>query len=271
MMREQPQLTVLPQTNRARSSAHPFAWRGWLAAGVAVLAVGIGVMAWVNRASDHYATALGEQRMVKLEDGSIVHLNTRSRISVHFLDSQREVRLEQGEALFQVERDPARPFIVRSGSTTVRAVGTAFNVYRRGSEVQVTVVEGRAQVSAMPRARTTARDNTPAATLPTLLAAGEAAVVAEDHISKTTAGAVSRAVAWRERRLVFKDTPLGEVASEFNRYNKSQMRIEGEALQARAITGVFSADHPQSLILYLSEFGSLQVSPEGEDWVVRAR
>jgi transmembrane sensor len=103
------------------------------------------------------------------------------------------------------------------------------------------------------------------------LGAGEEAVVAKGIISKTDGETVSHAVVWQQRRLVFKDTPLGEVTAEFNRYNASQLRVEGDVLKAKPLTGVFSADHPQSLVLYLTEFAELEVRPEGKDWVVRDR
>lgn len=244
--------------------------RGVLAAAVALLALGTASLAWWIRSAAEYATAVGEQRMVKLDDGSIVHLNTHSQLRVRFSSSLREITLQEGEAFFSVERDVRRPFVVRSGDATVRAIGTAFNVYRHGPDVQVAVVEGKVQVSSdavgYPRMATPA-----AQPQPVMLAAGEEVNVVSGQVSKARLAAVSDALAWRERRLVFKDTPLADVAAEFNRYNRSQMRIEDEALQAKPLTGIFSADHPQSLILYLSEFKSLTVAREGQDWVVRSR
>jgi transmembrane sensor len=104
------------------------------------------------------------------------------------------------------------------------------------------------------------------------LAAGEeASVSSQGRFSKMALANVDEAIAWRERRLVFKETPLAQVVEQFNRYNKSQLRIEGDALGWKLLTGTFSVDHPQSLILYLSEFRSLTVMPEGDDWVVRPK
>ncbi|HZO52740.1 MAG TPA: FecR domain-containing protein [Bryobacteraceae bacterium] len=93
-----------------------------------------------------YATAVGERRILKLEDGSSVELNSRSRIRVRFAQTQRDVELLEGQVLFHVAKDPHRPFIVHSDSVRVRAVGTQFDVKRKSAGTTVTVVEGRVAV-----------------------------------------------------------------------------------------------------------------------------
>jgi transmembrane sensor len=75
-----------------------------------------------------------------------VDLNVRSSIRVEFSNSERRVELLDGQALFQVAKDKERPFIVRSGDATVRAVGTQFDVDRKSSGTTITVLEGRVAV-----------------------------------------------------------------------------------------------------------------------------
>jgi transmembrane sensor len=75
-------------------------------------------------------------------------------------------------------------------------------------------------------------------------------------------------VAWRERRLVFRDASLAEVAAEFNRYGELQFRFADEASAGRRLTGIFSADHPQSFILYLEREGSLEIRRRGAEIVI---
>jgi transmembrane sensor len=96
--------------------------RWTLAAALALVAIG-GWLSWMRVHAMQFATDVGEQRVVKLADGSTVHLNTRSKISVKLSDTEREVTLDDGEALFTVERDAQRPFTVHSGNLTVRALG----------------------------------------------------------------------------------------------------------------------------------------------------
>src|SRR6185312_16380584 len=64
----------------------------------------------------------------------------------------RDVELIEGQALFAVAHDVARPFIVSAGNAAVRAVGTQFDVYRKQTGTTVTVVEGRVAVSSVSHA-----------------------------------------------------------------------------------------------------------------------
>lgn len=97
-----------------------------------------------------YSTDIGEQRSIVLNDGSTIDLNSRSRVRVRFTDAERNVDLLDGQALFHVAKNLARPFVVHSDSTRVRAVGTQFDVYRKRSGTIVTVVEGKVAVLSDP-------------------------------------------------------------------------------------------------------------------------
>lgn len=225
-------------------------------AAAALAACGVALGWWLAR-PDVYETSVGEQRTYKLDDGSMLYLNTQSRAQTVFSSQRREVRLLEGEGLFNVERDPARPFIVSAPGATIRALGTRFNVYERHGVTRVSVVDGLVQVVAAENS--------------VKLAAGEEASIAEGRASKAQLADVSDAVAWRERRLVFRDAPLSRVAAEFNRYNRTKIRLEGQVVRDIGITGVFSADHPLSVVLYLAKDETLAVDETDDAWVVRRR
>lgn len=89
-----------------------------------------------------YVTARGEQRRVSLPDGSTIDLNTATHLTVRWSDRRREVDLTEGEALFNVAHESARPFLVRVGALAIRDLGTRFDVYRKPEEVAVSVLEG---------------------------------------------------------------------------------------------------------------------------------
>ena len=78
--------------------------------------------------TEDYATAVGETREVKLADGSIITLNTGTRVGVTYSPGAREVWLEYGEATFTVAPQPERPFNVSAGRRQFQAVGTRFNL-----------------------------------------------------------------------------------------------------------------------------------------------
>lgn len=257
-----------------------------------LLVVG-GTLVWEAIQRAHiYMTAVGEQLNVKLPDGSVMTLNTESEAKVEFSAEQRRVYLAKGEALFEVEHDEERPFLVVTHSARVRAVGTRFNVYQHGSgqsagdvATTVSVLEGVVQVApahsdpveSEPSLATApgqpaidARGNPPGQTS-ARLAAGEQANISTVGVTKKVTPDVSDAVAWRERVLVFHGAPLADVAAEYNRYNAKKIRIEDPDIAQRRMSGTYSADHPQLLVLYLQKDSSISVTPTGAGWVVEKR
>jgi transmembrane sensor len=131
---------------RATRAQSPWVRRYILAASVAVAMLGASTLYWFENQHGVYATNIGEQRSIRLGDGSTVELNARSKIRVALHAHERDVDLIEGQALFQVAKDHTRPFIVRSGDTNVLAVGTEFDVYKHRGSTTVTVVEGRVAV-----------------------------------------------------------------------------------------------------------------------------
>lgn len=118
----------------------------WAAtAGLGVVLAGV-VGFWLVEHDRVYSTGIGEQRTLTLWDGSKIELNSLSKLKVHYSRQQREVELLTGQALFSVAKDPARPFVVRTETTRVQAVGTAFDVYRKSSSTVITVLEGSVAV-----------------------------------------------------------------------------------------------------------------------------
>lgn len=102
-----------------------------------------------------YMTAVGQQKTITLADASVIELNTNSQIEVEYGENFRNIRLLQGEVHFEVAKDKRKPFRVYAGSGRVQAVGTAFNLYLKGQDLDVYVTEGRVAVaSLLPVAKT---------------------------------------------------------------------------------------------------------------------
>jgi transmembrane sensor len=190
-------------------------------------------------------------------DGSTVELNARSKVEVRLTEHRRDVALIEGQALFHVAKDKQRPFIVRAGEAEVRAVGTEFDVYKKRTETVVTVVEGRVETYAEA-------DGAGAAAI--LLSAGEQLTVLPHAVTKPTRADTAAATAWVQKRLIFEETPLKDVAEEFNRYNRRPLAIDDPTLQTLKISGVYSSIDPASLINFLRSQSSIQVI-ETEDQV----
>jgi len=211
--------------------------------------------AWLYSQRNTYSTDVGEQRSIVLNDGSTIELNSRSRVRVRFSTARRDLYLLEGQALFHVARDSARPFVVHSGSTRVRAVGTQFDVYRKRTGTVVTVVEGRVAVISEPHPQQlSARSEEGQGHLhraQELLAAGEQLVVTPSNVTPPKRANVAAATAWTRRSLVFESAPLTEVADEFNRYNTRQLIIQSTQLADFHVSGVFSSVDPALLLTFL--------------------
>ena len=235
-----------------------------LAASIAFVAIGgaflMSSAPWKSWLGPAYQTAVGEQRSIALEDGSVVELNTHSNLRTRFSDTLRAVELVEGEAIFRVAKDAQRPFRVRSGATDIVAVGTVFNVNAHDARTIVTVLEGRVRV-----------DNPEAASAPIVLSVGEQLIIAPARPAlRLSLPDTERVTSWTRRRLIFEETSVADAAAEFARYSSRQIRVVDAAIAARKVTGVFDATDPASLIEFLRADQTVAIVADGDGWVVRA-
>jgi len=229
---------------------------GWALAASVVGSAGVVSWQWLS-APELYATGIGEQKRVPLGDGSVITINTSSRVSVRFTRSHRRVEVLNGQAHFSVAKDAARPFIVSAGGGETLAVGTEFDVYRRANDTVVTLIEGRVTVAS------------PLAGTPILeLNAGEQVSYSEHGATERKTVDLQRATAWRSRKLDFADTPLREAISEANRYSNLQIELRGAELADARISGVFEAGRNDSLAEGVRAYFGLRLERYGDDLIV---
>lgn len=264
---------------RRRMLRHPFRYGGAIAAACAAAAL----VGWWMRAPS-YSTGIAEQRSITLTDGSVVELNARSEIYVHFVAHERDVDLVRGQALFHVAKYPERPFIVKAGTTLVRAVGTQFDVNELHGATIVTVVEGLVAVIGTPgspgtggvplnddaipsRERVAAElvKGLPGIMRPIFLGSGQQLTVAGKRLQETVHANVATATAWTQRRFVFDGAPLTEVVDELNRYNARQLVITDPRLDDLRINGFFSSTDPSLLLQFLRSQPEVSVEEVGDE------
>jgi transmembrane sensor len=256
-----PRLPPMPYTANPRMASRTRR-RAILATAALALLAAVTFPFWAGtNAAISYSTAIGEQRTIRLADGSTVELNARSKIQVSLTERQRNVALLEGQALFRVAKDKQRPFIVRAGEAQVRAVGTEFDVYRKPGATVVTVVEGRVE---------TYNGSGGVGAAAILLSAGEQLTFVPHIVTKPTRTDTLVATAWVQKRLIFEETPLRDVAEEFNRYSRRPLSIDDDELQKIKISGIYSSTDPASLINFLRNQPSIQViETENQVRVVR--
>jgi transmembrane sensor len=245
-------------------------WRGAIAAALVLGMMLAGAAVWwrssgapagtqsvATRGATTYAVPVGERRDVPLADGSTLTINSGSAVQVLSLAGKsRELQLLQGEALFTVAHDAARPFRVKAGSHMVEAVGTAFDVrLRSDGGVDVLVTDGRVRLMADGKAAG-------------MLARGEAMRIGADGRmvrSSLDAEALMARLAWRHGMLVFDGEPLSTVLEEFSRYTDARFVIVDPQLRSLRIGGYFPAGDTGFLIETLHGSFGLQATrtPDG--------
>lgn len=236
------------------------AWLGYgaLAAGVAILGVGMSLQS--RDGGTTLATSRGEFRRVALADTSIANMNSDSRLEVRFTTARRQIDLVKGEAWFEVAKDKSKPFVVAAGGVEVRAVGTAFGVRRFPNGAEVLVTEGTVEVwTGQARAR---------------LVAGERSFLPYNAAQITVARQpqeIQRKLAWREGNLAFTRQTLGEAAADFNRYSARQIIIADPALERERIFGQYRIDAPEQFAKDIGAYLNVPVEVSAERIVIGAK
>lgn len=256
-------LVSMPAAKSTPRTARRTTWFASLAFATAALVV-FGV--WFAQPSRHFqtiATHAAHRQAITLADGTRVELNARTQLVVENGKTERRVRLTEGEAFFQVSKDPTRPFIVQTPSGSVRVTGTTFNVRAENpTTLDVVVVEGSVQVS----------DNQPGAS-PFALRANDHLSIVNHQGSRQTlsTAAVEQSFAWRHGQIVFNDTPLAEALARFARYHDRAIAASPVAAAAtgHAITARFSLDDLNAFLAGLQGIHSdLRVATDARGAVV---
>jgi transmembrane sensor len=224
---------------------------------------------------------VGQQKIITLDDGSTIQLNTNSQVAVEYENSYRNIRLLQGEAHFDVAKNPDRPFRVYAGSGRVQAIGTAFTVHLDDRDLQVLVTEGRVALASLggPLAENelkTASDADPyvfsqskdIATLGAgefLTLNGEGQGILDEGEESPKIGVIndaelSRIESWRSGYLVFSGESLAHAVSEISRYTTVTITITDPNLKELQIGGRFKVGDVESMFAALEANFGIQVN-----------
>lgn len=204
-----------------------------------------------------YETAIGEHSNVNLPDGSLLVLNTNSRVIVKYSEDHRLFLLERGELNIEVAHDKNRPLSVMAGNKVVQAVGTAFNVrIRNENEIALLVTDGKVLVAKQATPQTIEKLMTER--LPnTALAVkkGEKVVLGAVHetVAKADDSDISAQLSWRQGNLVFRGETLEDALIEINRYTSVQFEVADEHIKQERIAGLFKAGDVDGLLAALEQ------------------
>lgn len=203
-----------------------------LGSGLASIALicGLGLLVGERYVPIHYwladqRTATGEQRTLKLADGTQINLNTHSAIDVRFDEKRRLIVLQDGEILVETGHNDARPFYVQTRDGRLRALGTRFIVKREDDATRLSVLQSAvaAQPEALPQEQ--------------VFKAGQQVLMRSDGLGPSLA--VTPATdAWTRGMLVVDNARLGDVVEELSRYRPGYLGVDKNVADLR-ITGSF--------------------------------
>jgi transmembrane sensor len=205
--------------------------------------------------------ASDSRRDFTLSDGSVVHLDVASEVSVRVADDRRDIELVRGRALFEVARDKSRPFIVSAGSARVTALGTQFQVSREAERVTVVLAEGSVAVAdtALPSWRETLRP-------------GEEVDVSGSAETRVKHAAdVQVTTSWSRGRHIFRGTPLAQAVQEVNNYAARKVRLGDPSIAGLTVGGNFVAGDSESVVAAFAAALPVRVVDAGSELILFRR
>lgn len=185
-------------------------------------------------AMDYYRSGAGERKQMLLPDGSVVYLNSDTKLGVAkvaFNKEKREIWLEEGEAFFEVAKNPEKPFIVHTHNLETTVKGTSFNIkaYKELDESSVSVRDGRVEVRNGGSLLGTLTQNRQIVYNKTTGSFEEHQTSWED------------AAAWMESRLVMKQANAKELKLRLRQHFGVEVEIRGTALEGKQLSCSFQS------------------------------
>lgn len=232
----------------------------WIAALAIAASLVIAVLGWrmavhggSGDAADfqRYASEIGQNRDIRLSDGSTIQLGAASNLTAHYANGQRDVELGAGEAFFTVSHQQDRPFVVAAGPVRIEDLGTAFNVRRTGQQVTVAVTQGRVRVQAPGDKKQAGME---------LVAGQQADYDPRRGVFSMSSVPVDHVAVWRDNRLEFVNEPLSTVIANVNRYSRRPVQIADPRLGDLTFTGTVKINTIDSWIGALPRVFPVQVS-----------
>lgn len=265
-------VSPLPQANTLRYVP----WYG-IAATIVIAIVLLSVMLMPNQMDPQqaslnhelkvYSSDKGQLDIVLLSDGTEVVLGADSQISVSFSEAERSVRLNAGEAFFDVEKDIRRPFIVSAGHMKIEVLGTEFDVTTFEDQQSVAVAEGYVEVSfpymlrSKPTSLVSRKKLKPGQTISAGLDTG---------LRKVSIVAARDIGAWRGGRLMYDGVPLTKVLADLNRYSKRPIEFLGEKnmLETMKLRGGFKVENLEETLSSIALIHKLSVDISNPEKII---
>jgi len=261
-----PKLTIVsePQPMGGAGSRRTAFFR-WMAAAVLIGLLVTAALVYRHRGSSsaiaytaplkakEITTKYGTRRYQELPDGSRLWLNAGSKVQYadSFPDGKRELTLT-GEAFFDIQHDPDRPFIIHAGKLDVKVLGTTLNVkaYPKDSVIETTLINGKAEIDLKDRSERIVLHPSEKVSVSAIdqntgdpgKATGGGKVYFKAVLPDPTYGTIAE-TSWVEDKLFFRNERMEEVATRVERWYNINIRFDNNKYQQQLLTGYFK-DQP---------------------------
>ena len=220
--------------------------------------------------TENYSAGLGERKQISLDDGSQLHLNSNSQISLRYGLRTRQLQLRHGEASFVVQhvtyawqKPFERHFLVNVDDVQIEDIGTKFNVrkYHRAHSV-VSVLEGQVRVSPLNSNSLDSLD----------LLTGQSAEYKNGKLMLRKVSDIQADIAWQRGYIQFKDTSLAEALAELQRYQTLHLDFSDPAAQHIKISGRFDSNDAELFLQLLPQIAAVDVrKTDAGVWQLQSR
>ncbi|WP_422421287.1 FecR domain-containing protein [Pseudomonas sp. GZD-222] len=227
--------------------------------GLASLVLVAGLLSWVSTYQSlgywlaDQRTATGEQRTLRLTDGTLISLNTHSAVDIRFDEKERLIVLHEGEISIETGHKDDRPFVVATEDGRMRALGTRFLVKVEDQGTRLSVLQSA--VAARPQDSGDEQ----------ILHEGQQVLMSHDRLGQI-AGLNLGADAWTRGMLVVDNVRLGDLIDELGRYRSGHLGVAPEVAELR-ITGSFPLNDTNLALTSLLPTLPVQIEQHTPWWV----
>ncbi|MEM9857356.1 MAG: FecR domain-containing protein [Bacteroidota bacterium] len=209
------EINKVPNKKTVPLHLHVIRW-----AAVIAIFVTATLLIFQNRVDNLVISGADNREPIKLVDGTMVWLNRNTTLSYpkEFTSDQRKVSLE-GEAYFDVFKDPNRSFIIESVQAEIKVLGTSFNVKSSDSTAIISVTSGLVEVKAKQ------------SNLSDTFSRGEEALVVNAKITKQRLSPNFQS--WRTGEFSFENTPIQKVIQDLTHYYPEGLSYEVKTSNCR--------------------------------------
>lgn len=221
-----------------------------IAFGLVAAVLLVGVTVWKSPGEAPYLlaeTGYGETKTLDLADGTSIELNSDTELGYNYSHNRRRVQFLDGEAYFEVEKDPTRRFEIVAGDHRVTVIGTAFNLKYLDRRLDLSVVEGVVSILS------------PSSSSSIRVAQGEALSISDNGEIVRREVNPTIALAWRSGAIAFENQTLEAILSDIDRYYPERLSTT-DVRGSEIYTGLIYVDDLENVLNQLSVISSTEIT-----------